>query len=186
LLDIRGAHIFTVSANGGATPELTERLRAFAGQNGLSVESMADFQAMVDESMSGVVGSLWMLMALMFIVASFGVVNTLTINVIEQTREIGVLRAVAMTRRQIRRMVLSQALAMGAVSLVPGLIGGITLAGMMQITGPKLNGYPIEFHLEWSLLIGCVVVAIAVAAAASLLPARRAARMRIIGALQYE
>ncbi len=50
----------------------------------------------------------------------------------------------------------------------------------------SLNGYPIEFHLEWSLLIGCVVVAIAVAAAASLLPARRAARMRIIGALQYE
>ena len=63
-----------------------------------------------------------------FVVAAFGIANTLTMNVLEQTRELALLRVVAMTRRQVRKMVLSQAGIIGLIGLVLGTLAGIGTA----------------------------------------------------------
>jgi putative ABC transport system permease protein len=107
-------------------------------------------------------------------------------NVLEQTREIGILRAVAMTRRQVRRLIVAQALALGVVGLLPGCVLGALTAWVMNVAGRAMLGQPIPFHLEPGFVAGCVVAGFAITLLAALLPARRAARLPVIQALQYE
>jgi putative ABC transport system permease protein len=140
----------------------------------------------VDQMVGGVVGLVWALMALMFVVASLGVVNTLTMNVLEQTREIGVLRALGLQRRQVAKMVLSQALALGLIGAIPGAIVGTLLAYLMNLATEPLTGNAVPFRLHPSLTLGALALAPVIAVAAAILPARRAARLRVIEALQYE
>ena len=87
---------------------------------GVVLQSFADISRMIDSMAGGIHGCLWGILVLGFIVAAFGVVNTLTMNVLEQTREFGLLRAVAMTRRQVRRTILAQAAILAGVGLCPG------------------------------------------------------------------
>ena len=77
------------------------------------LQSFADLSRLVDRIMGGVEAGLWAILALEFIVAGFGIANTLTMNVLEQTRELGLLRIVAMTKQQVRRTIECQALIMG-------------------------------------------------------------------------
>ena len=136
--------------------------------------------------MSGVVGTLWGLIALGFVIASFGIVNTLTMNVLEQTREIGILRAIAMKRRQISRMIFSQAMVVGVVSLIPGILGGIVFAYLLNVSTYPMTGLRLELRFEALLIVGSMVMVLGLSAAAAMFPARRASRLQVITALQYE
>jgi putative ABC transport system permease protein len=185
LFGAEGAHILLLSAQKGSG-SLGPALKAFCDEHGLLLQSNTDFLGMIDHMVSGVVGLLWALMALMFVVASMGVVNTLTMNVLEQTRELGLLRALGMKRMQLAKMILSQALALGVIGLIPGAILGIVLAYLMNLATYPLTGNAVPFRLHGSLILGVLAVAPAIAVAVSILPARRAARLRVIEALQYE
>lgn len=159
---------------------------AFCDEHQLLMHSKAGFTATCDEMIAGAVGSAWVLLALVFVVASLGVTNCLTMNVLEQTRELGILRAVAMKRRQVCKMILAQALAIGVISTLPGALMGALLGYAVSNATYAIVGLEIPYVLEPGLLIGGVVVALAVAGLASLPPARRAGRLTIIRALQYE
>jgi putative ABC transport system permease protein len=185
LLGLEGTQIFIVSARRGAQ-DPGPALRSFCDDHGLLLQSNADFLGMVDHMVGGVVGLLWVLMALMFVVASLGVVNTLTMNVLEQTRELGVLRALGMKRGQVAKMILSQALALGVIGLIPGAAAGIVLAYLMNLATYPLTGNAVPFRLHAGLILGALAAAPAIAVLASLIPARRAVRLRVIEALQYE
>jgi putative ABC transport system permease protein len=186
LFDTRGAHVFTVMARPGAAAALADRLKAFCEGHGLRYEANADFRALVEQAIAGVAGYFWGLLVLVFVVAALGVANTLTMNVLEQTREIGILRAVALKRGQVSKLVVCQALALGAMSLLPGVVLGIFLAYLMNLSTEAVLGQALAFHLDVGLVAGCFVAALVVAVLASLLPARRAARLQVIQALQYE
>jgi putative ABC transport system permease protein len=121
-----------------------------------------------------------------FLVASLGSVNTLTMNVLEQTRELGVLRAIAMTRRQVGRLVRTQAFALGLMGLIPGIALGVFIAYLMNAAGRSLYGQHVAFHLDPGVLVGCAVLTLLVSFLAGALPARRATRLRIFDALRYE
>src|SRR5207245_4043861 len=107
-------------------------------------------------------------------------------NVLEQTRELGVLRAIAFTRGQVRKMVLSQALALGVISLVPGIGLGIGVAYLMNLATHPVIGQRVAFRLDAWFVAACFVVALVIALLAAFFPARRAARLQVIRALQYE
>jgi putative ABC transport system permease protein len=184
--DMRGVHVFAVTADAGRRDVLGPRLRDFCEQRGLRCQSQEDFRQAVDRAMEGVVGSFWALVVLVFVVASLGVVNTLTMNVLEQTREIGILRAVAMSRSQVRKLVLSQALALGVISLVPGVVAGVALAYLMNLATHPILGQRVAFHLDLPLVVLCFLVALAIAILAALGPARRAVRLPVVEALSYE
>ncbi len=136
--------------------------------------------------MAGVLGSFWVLLAMVFVVASLGITNCLTMNVLEQTRELGILRAVAMKRRQISKMIVAQALAIGVISALPGVLLGMLLGYAVMHASYAVVGMQIPYVLEPALLLGCVGMALVVAVLASLPPARRAGQLTIIRALQYE
>jgi putative ABC transport system permease protein len=182
----QGAHAFNITARPGEARHLEGPLKAYCERHRYLFQSKADLRAMFDQQSAGFLGFLWALVALVFVVASLGIVNTLTMNVLEQTRDLGALRAIGMKRGQVRKMIVAQALALGLISLVPGVVGGIGLAYLINLSTYPLMGVPIAFRLDSSLVVGCFVVALAVTVLAALVPARRAARLRVIEALQYE
>ncbi|RJP32095.1 MAG: ABC transporter permease [Phycisphaerales bacterium] len=185
-LGVSGVHVWMLRAAPGRRQALSDALRRLGVEHGFHVQSMEQFRATVDGAMSGVVAALWVIIAFVFVVASLGTVNTLTMNVIEQMRQLGLMRAVAMTRRQVRRMIVSAAAAMALTSLVPGVAMGFLLAFAMGASHHAVTGYHVDMTIHYSLLAVTVIGAVATAVAAALVPAQRAASMPIIEAIRYE
>ena len=131
--------------------------------------------------------SMFDVMALLsIVVGSLGVINTLTMSVIERTREIGMLRAIGTTRWQIVRMVLAEAMLMGVIGGVLGLATGVVLARILFIGMTTMSGYRLTFILPSEGVITSVVIALIVSQVAAIAPALRAARVRILEAVHYE
>lgn len=184
--DLNGVHVLLITAKPGAEDALGKELRAFCAERGLLFQDNAEVHRVFNRQIEGFLALIWILLSLVFVVASLGVVNTLTMNVLEQTRELGILRAIGLKRIQVAKLVAGQALALAVVSLLPGVLGGIGLAYLINLVTYPLAGQPVPFHLDAATLAGCAAAAVAIAVAAGLLPARRAARLPVIEALQYE
>jgi len=128
---------------------------------------------------------LYSLVVLILIPAALGLLNTLTINILERTREIGVVRAVGGSRGQVRRIVTGEALLLGIFSSAMGVLVGVAMSyGFIAAFGTIGWEAPYVFPLMG--IIASVVVGVMLALFASILPARSAAKLDIIRALQYE
>ncbi len=184
--DLEGVRYIYVTAVPEDRIGVERRLRVLCDEHGLLMHSRTEFTAMCDEMIGNAIASAWVLLGLVFVVASLGVTNCVTVNVLEQTRELGVLRAVAMKRRQVCKMVLAQALAIGTISTLPGAALGALLGYAVSNATYATVGLPIPYVLEPELLIGGVIVALVVAVLASLTPAWRAGRLNVTHALRYE
>jgi putative ABC transport system permease protein len=112
-------------------------------------------------------------------------VNTLTINVMERTREIGVLRAVGSTQRQVRRMIVAESLLLGALGTAFGILAGLWL-GYVLMQGMDVSGFVMPYYFPYTGLLLAVAVGLLIGVGAAVLPARRAARLDIVAALRYE
>jgi len=112
-------------------------------------------------------------------------VNTLAIGVIERTREIGVLRAVGATRRQVRTIVVTEALILSAIGTAFGLLSGIYL-GYMAVGAMVAAGFPMEYAFPAAGSLIAIAAGILFGALAAIIPARQAARLEIVQALRYE
>jgi putative ABC transport system permease protein len=136
-----------------------------------------------DEEISQFLLLLYVLLALSVIVSLFGMVNTLALSVFERTRELGMLRAVGMTRRQTRRMVRHESVITALIGAALGLPLGIFLALLVT---QALSEYDLQFAIPAGALITFVIVSVIAGIVAAILPARRAARLRVLEALHYE
>jgi putative ABC transport system permease protein len=186
LLDIEGEDACLIQADPQAREEVKAQLQKICDQYGLLLLSFADVSRMIDGMIKGIDGCLWGILVLGFIVASFGVVNTLTMNVLEQTRELGLLRIVAMTRWQVRKTILTQAAIIGSIGLVPGTAAGLGVAYLINRATMPTTGHPVEFAFHPLLLLGSFLAAFAMVVLAAWGPAERAARLELRRALQYE
>jgi ABC-type antimicrobial peptide transport system permease subunit len=138
----------------------------------------------IDNQISGlnsVLNILYVLLALSVLVSFFGIVNTLVLTVFERTREIGMLRAVGMTRRQVRRMIRYESMITSAIGGVLGIALGIALGALLVARVDF-----IDFTLPIVQLVVFAVAALLVGVVAAIFPARRAARLNVLRALQYE
>ncbi len=119
------------------------------------------------------------------IVSLLGVINTLAMSVIERTREIGVLRALGASRWQVRSTMLDESLMITVAGSVVGVAAG-TLIGFIWVRG--LDGVlpGISFHFPRSVALAVVLAAVVLGVLAAVIPARRAARLKVITALTYE
>jgi putative ABC transport system permease protein len=186
LLDLEGVDVFIIDSQPSMHRQVEAALRALCEDHGLLFQSAADLHVLLDRMMAGFLVGLWVLIVLGFLVASCAVYNTLSMNVLEQTRDLGLLRIVGMTRRQVRKMVLIEALILGAVGLIPGLIIGVVLAILNHASAARLLGHDLEIEVSPFWLTGCLALAVMIVMAAAWPPAQRAARMKLISALQSE
>ena len=121
------------------------------------------------------------------IVAILGIVNALTVSIIDRKRELGVLRAVGGLRRQIRQTVWMEAAAIGLVGLALGLIfGAANLYFLLQITSRDLSGMALTYRFPTSLAVMLLPTIIAAAFFSALWPAESAVRTSLVEALEYE
>ena len=120
------------------------------------------------------------------LVGALGVVNTLTMNVVERTQEIGMLRSIGLTRRQTLMMVLAESLLMGLIGGVLGLGFGVVLTRIFLWSMTAMSGYKISFVLPLQAVAASLLIALVVSQLAAIFPARRAARIRILEAIHYE
>ena len=141
-------------------------------------------QKFIDNQISGlssVLNILYVLLALSVIVSLFGIVNTLVLTVFERTREIGMLRAIGMTRRQVRRMIRHESVITALIGATIGIALGIVLAGLLIA---RVNFIVLSIPVVQLVLFA--IAAILVGIIAAIFPARRAARLNVLEALQYE
>ena len=185
-LDVSGIDAFVISVDHAQLETARQQLKLVAGEYGLLLESFSDVQERIDKMMSGVVAGLWTLVVLGFVAAAFGVANTLTMNVMEQTRELGLLRIVAMTRWQVRKTILLQAFMMGLLALIPGAMAGVGIAFLINLTTLPEIGHAIEFELHPVLVAGASLAGLAIVMLAAWFPAERTVRMELLKSVRYQ
>ncbi len=171
-----------VNVAGGATPANTRRLEgALASFPDAKVQTESQFKSNQEKGIDTLLNLLYVLLSLSIIVSLFGIVNTLVLTVFERTRELGMLRAVGMTRRQLRRMIRHESVVTALIGAALGIPVGVVLALMV---GQAIE-YP-AFTIPLGTLIVFVIAAILAGLLAAIFPARRAARLDVLKALQYE
>ena len=122
-----------------------------------------------------------MLLALSVVVSLFGIVNTLVLTVFERTRELGMLRAIGLTRRQVKRMIRHESVITALIGAVIGILLGLGLASLLAA---RLD--EISFAVPGGQLVIFAVVSVVVGIFAAIWPASRAAKLNPLEALQYE
>jgi putative ABC transport system permease protein len=124
------------------------------------------------------------LLALAVLIAIFGITNTLALSVFERTREIGLLRAVGMSRRQVRRMVRWEAIIVAIIGsllgIVVGLFFGVAVTAALASQGIDVLSIPAV------QIVGLVLFGAIAGLVAAILPARKASRLNILEAIAYE
>jgi putative ABC transport system permease protein len=176
-------NVFTfIDTPGGVTPANTKKLNAVLKTfPDAKIQTEKEF---VDNQIKGLdqfLQLLYILLGLSIIVSLFGIVNTLVLTVFERTREIGMLRAVGMTRRQTRRMIRHESVITALLGAALGIPVGLGLAALVD---QALRGIP--FAVPWGTVVVFVIAAIVVGLLAAIFPARRASRLNVLEALQYE
>jgi putative ABC transport system permease protein len=157
-----------------------EALRGFPTAQPQTIE---DFKEEQNRQVSGLLGLIYALLSLSVIVALLGIVNTLALSVHERTRELGMLRAVGMSRRQVRRMVRGESVITAAIGALLGIVLGIAFAA---IVSRPLADDGFVFELPIGTLIAVVVLAALAGVLAAIPPARRAARVDVLRAVTTE
>lgn len=171
-----------VDVQGGATKETTARLtKALASFPDAKIQTKDAFTKNQERGINLLLTLLYVLLSLSVVISLIGIVNTLVLTVFERTRELGMLRAVGMSRRQVRRMIRHESIITSLLGATLGIPVGIVLALMVG----KAIKYP-AFTIPWGTLIIFLIAAVIAGVGTAIIPARRAGRLNILEALQYE
>ncbi|WP_329789775.1 FtsX-like permease family protein [Lentzea sp. DG1S-22] len=156
--------------------------RAIASSPVAVLNSAAETKAELNAQIDQILLFIWALVGLALVIALFGIANTLTLSVLERTRESALLRALGLTRGQLRQMLVVESILMALIGAVVGVVLGAGFGWLLveALSSPELQiSYSIPFG-QIGVMLGLAVVAAVIAAA---LPARRAARNSVVAGM---
>jgi putative ABC transport system permease protein len=175
-----------VKVEGGANADQVQALLTKGVESAFPVAEVLDQQELKEnreEQINQLVALVYALLAFAVLISLFGIANTLALSIHERTRELGMLRAIGMSRRQVRTMIRYEAVITALIGGILGLVLGLIFATL--IAQPlKDEGFTLSYP------VGSLVVILVVAGLAGVLaaiqPARRASRLDVLESLQYE
>ncbi|WP_406206635.1 ABC transporter permease [Streptomyces sp. NBC_01017] len=179
------AAVYVNAASGTSTGDLRAGLeKTLDPYPQVQVRDIADYKQLVHDQIAVLLYLVYALLGLAIIIAVLGVVNTLALSVVERTREIGLLRAIGLARRQLRRMIRLESVVIavfGAVlGLALGLVWGVCTQQVLALQGMTALAIP------WGTIVAVVIGSAVVGVVAALLPALRASRMNVLAAIAHE
>ncbi len=168
-------------------PVLRRKVDHIVGRNypNLSVLSNDELKSNVEDQVNKQFGIFYAIVGVAIFASLFGIVNTLSMSVLERTREIGILRAVGSTRWQVRRQVADESLMIGLIGALLGIAVGAVL-GWAFLRGLSAGIPGVEYQPPLATMVFVAIAGIVLGLIASILPAQRAARLDVIEALSYE
>ncbi|MEU2054448.1 ABC transporter permease [Streptomyces bungoensis] len=183
--DGQDSALYVNAADGTGAKELRPRLeRALRPYPQVQVRDQGDYKKLVHDQIAVLLYLVYALLGLAIVIAVLGVVNTLALSVVERTREIGLLRAIGLGRRQLRRMIRLESVVIavfGAVlGLGLGLVWGVCAQRVLALRGLTALAIP------WGTIVAVVIGSAVVGIVAALLPALRASRMNVLAAIAHE
>jgi putative ABC transport system permease protein len=170
----------------GADPAKTRVAvdRAMAGFPNVKVQDQTEFKASIRDQVNQLLYLVYALLGLAVVIAVLGIVNTLALSVVERTREIGLLRALGMGRRQLRMTVRLESVSISVYGAVLGLVIGVAFGAALQRSlveqGITVLGIP------WAVLVVVLLASVVVGVLAAVWPARRAAKLDVLAAITTE
>jgi putative ABC transport system permease protein len=184
----RKVDLFILKLKDGVdAPTMAELLEERHGKtHHIVVETTQDFRQRVNEVSRQAFALFDVLGMIGVIIAALGVINTLLMNVFERQQEIGGLRSLGMTRRQVRRMILAESGTMGFIGGVFGIAFGLALSRIFLLGVQGIAGYTLNYHLPPESLLISAAIALLVSQVAAFYPAWKASRVRIVEAIQHE
>jgi putative ABC transport system permease protein len=171
--------VVLLSTSGGGVETAVQN--ALAAYPNVQVQTRSQFEQTQAAAVSRLLGLVYVLLALAVLIALIGIVNTLMLSVFERTREIGLLRAVGMTRRQVRMMIRAESVILAIFGAVIGIVIG-TAMGLALVRALRHQGIT-QTVVPADRLIVFVVLAVLLGLVAASWPARRAARLDVLAAI---
>jgi putative ABC transport system permease protein len=150
----------------------------------VEVHDQAQFKQQSVDQVNQVLAIVFVLLLLAIVISLFGIVNTLSLSIYERVHEIGLLRAVGMTRSQVRRMIRAEAVIIAVLGAVLGLGIGVLFGWAMQRALADLGVGTLA--VPFAQLLAFLVLAAIAGVVAAVWPARRAARLDVLSAIAYE
>ncbi|NUK49838.1 FtsX-like permease family protein [Streptomyces lunaelactis] len=179
------AALYVNAASGSDATELRKGLEsALDPYPQVQVRDQADYKELIRQQIAVMLYLVYALLGLAIVIAVLGVVNTLALSVVERTREIGLLRAIGLSRIQLRRMIRLESVVIAVfgalLGLALGMVWGVAVQQVLALEGLK------AFAVPWGTLVAVVVGSVVVGLAAAVLPALRASRMNVLAAIAHE
>ncbi len=168
----------------GATGMQDKLDRALSDQPIVKAQDQAAYAVEQSKQIDNVVRIIFALLGLALLIAVLGIVNTLALSVIERTREVGLLRAIGVSRRQLRWMVTLESVTIATLGAVLGVVLGIGF-GFALLTAVRDEGLDV-IAVPYGQFVVFLVLAIVIGVLAAILPARRAARLDVLTAISTE
>jgi putative ABC transport system permease protein len=168
----------------GAAPLGPALIRVLTPYANVGYKTLAQFESSQKSQINQELGLVYVLLALAIVIALIGIVNTLMLSVFERTREIGLLRAVGMNRRQVRSMIRAESVIIALFGAVVGIVIGtglgIALASSLRLDGVTNIAIPV------TSLVAFLIVSAVLGRTAATWPARRAAKLDLLAAIASE
>ncbi|WP_338699422.1 FtsX-like permease family protein [Streptomyces sp. Q6] len=173
--------MFAKAADGKADAAYKALKKSVAADPTVKVKDQTDYKETLKDQVGQLLNMIYGLLALAIIVAVLGVVNTLALSVVERTREIGLMRAIGLSRRQLRRMIRLESVVIALFGALLGLGLGMGWGATAQKL-LALEGLGV-LEIPWPTIIGVFIASAFVGLFAALIPAFRAGRMNVLNAI---